>query len=206
MAVDLYYRIGKVAARIMMPTFGRLEVIGRDHVLREGPLIIAANHRSNADPPLIVEAFPRPVWFMAKRELFDNPIAGHFLRNVHVYPVDRDGRDIDAVRWAQATLAEGKALLVFPEGTRNREGGLGPATDGLSYLAARTGAPVIPVGITGSERINSYVRIAFPLTRVRVNIGKPFTLDPGAGRPSRERLREMTEEVMSRIAALLPLQ
>ena len=201
--VDGLYRLGRLLSRIFIPTFGSIRVEGREHVPRHGPLLVAANHQSNADPPVIVYAIPRPVFFMAKRELFAGRVISRLLRALHVYPVNRDGRDMDALRWSLQTLESGRALLVFPEGTRS-PGGLREGTDGLAYLALRSGAPILPVAITGTERIRGMFRIAFHFQRLQVVIGKPFTPaapDKGAGRES---MREVTQRVMEEIAALLP--
>ncbi len=200
---DCWYRLGQVLARIFIPTFGSIRVMGREHVPRTGPLIIVANHQSNADPPVMVYAIPRAVFFMAKRSLFWGPVISYLLRAVHVYPVDRDGRDMDALRWAQRTLDSGKALLIFPEGTRS-PGALRKATDGLAYLALSSGAPVLPVALTGTERIRGMFCIAFHFQRLRVTIGEPFTLLRGEGRLDRAQLQAATGEVMKRIAELLP--
>ena len=200
---DCWYRLGRVLSRIFIPTFGSITVTGRERVPGEGPLIIVANHQSNADPPVMVYAVPRPIFFVAKRSLFWGPIVSYLLRSVHVYPVDRDGRDMDALRWAQRTLSDGKALLVFPEGTRS-PGALRKATDGLAYLALSSGAPVLPVAITGTERIRGMFRIAFHFQRLRVAIGEPFTLPREEGRLDRTQLQAATDEVMRRIAELLP--
>ena len=200
---DCWYRLGRVLARIFIPTFGSIRVTGQERVPRSGGLIIAANHQSNADPPVMVYAMPRPIFFMAKRSLFWGPLFSYLLRAVHVHPVDRDGRDMDALQWARRTLGDGKALLIFPEGTRS-PGRLRNATDGLAYLALVTGAPVLPVAITGTERIRGMFRIAFHFQRLRVDIGEPFTLPRPEGRLDRAQLQEATRQVMERIAALLP--
>ena len=186
-----------------MPTFGRVEITGLENVPATGPVVVASNHQSNADPALLVLVMRRPVWFMAKRGLFGNPLANFFLRQIHVYPVDRDGRDVGAVTWAFEQLGQDRMLLIFPEGTR-RPGGLGRGTDGLAYLAARSHAAIVPVGITGTERITSFLRVAFPFCRLRVRIGEPFYLRAVGGRVPREVLSSMTETVMERIAVLLP--
>lgn len=200
---DCWYRLGKVLSRIFIPTFGSIRVTGQEHVPRTGPLIIVANHQSNADPPVMVYAIPRGIFFMAKRSLFWGPVVSYLLRAVHVHPVNRDGRDTDAVRWALQTLESGRALLIFPEGTRS-PGALRKATDGLAYLALSSGAPVLPVAMTGTEHIRGMFRIAFHFKRLRVNIGEPFLLPRPEGRLDRTQLQDATNEVMARIAALLP--
>ena len=82
--IDSWYRLGRLLARIFIPTMGRIEVVGRENLPRTGPLIIAANHQSNSDPPVLVYAIDRPIWFMAKRGLFAGPILSYLLRSVHV--------------------------------------------------------------------------------------------------------------------------
>ncbi|MEK9658886.1 MAG: (d)CMP kinase [Chloroflexota bacterium] len=201
--LDLFYRFGVLLAHIFLPTFGSLTVEGREHVPPKGPLIVAPNHLSNADPPLMVYSMPRPIWFMAKRGLFWGPLVSLILRSWHAYPVERDGRDVDALRWALGTLADGRALLVFPEGTRSR-GALRRGNTGLAYLALRSGAPVLPVAITGSEGIGHMLRIPFHFKRLRVVIGEPLFLGGPAERADRQAMAEATERVMEAISALLP--
>ena len=100
-------------------------------------------------------------------------------------------------------LEKDRMVLIFPEGTR-RPGGLGPGTDGLTYLAARSRAAIVPVGITGTESIRGFARVAFPFCRMRVRVGEPFHLRNIDGRIPREVLSSMTDTIMERIAALLP--
>ena len=201
--LDFWYRLGRLLARVFIPTFGSIEVLGRENVPPYGPLIVAPNHQSNADPPVLVYAIGRPMWWMAKRALFSNPVNAYFMRAAHVHPIDRDGRDLEALRWAQETLAADRALVVFPQGTRS-PGALSEATDGATYIALRSGAPILPVAITGTERIRGVAKIAFHFRRLRVVIGEPFTLPVVEGRLSREVLHSLTGDVMERIAALLP--
>ena len=200
---DIWYRLGRVATRIFLPTFGSVEVVGRSRVPRDGPLIVAANHQSFSDPPLIVYAISRPLFFLAKKGLFTGPIVSFALRMWHAYPVKEDGQASDSLRWAQQTLSAGRALLVFPEGKRN-PGALGEAIDGLTYLALRSGAPILPVGLTGTEKAPTLLRIPFHFQRLKVVIGEPFHLPPMKGRVDRAQLREMTQLIMTRIAELLP--
>ena len=201
--LDIWYRAGRLLTRIFLPTFGSVEVVGRGHVPLEGPLIVAANHQSYADPPVLVYAISRPMFFLAKRGLFVGPLVSYVFRMWHAYPVKQNGEAADSLRWAREILARDRALLVFPEGKRN-PGGLGEGVDGLTYVALRSGAPILPVGITGTEKVASMARIPFHFKRLKVVIGEPFTLPVVEGRIDRLELREMTHRIMGRIAELLP--
>ena len=202
--IDFWYRVGRLMSRIFLPTFGSIEVVGRRNIPKTGPIMIAANHQSNSDPAVLVYAVDRPLWFMAKRRLFKRRVAAYFLRHVHVYPVDRDGRDIDALRWARSVLDQERALLIFPEGTRSPNALAEAVTDGLAYIALLTGAKIVPLAITGTEQIRNMYWTPFHFKKLRVVIGEPFTLPAPIGRIDREQLREATHQVMERVAALLP--
>ncbi len=201
--LDIWYRTGRLLARIFLPTFGSVEVVGREHVPLSGPLIVAANHQSYADPPVLVYAISRPMFFLAKGGLFVGPLVSYVLRMWHAYPVKQNGQAADSLRWAKEILSQDRALLVFPEGKRN-PGALGEGVDGLTYVALRSGAPILPVGITGTEQVASMARIPFHFKRLKVVIGEPFTLPVVEGRVDRLELREMTHRIMDRIAELLP--
>ncbi len=200
---NFWYWFGRKFASGMMRTFGRVEVVGMENIPPFGPLIVASNHQSNADPPLLAAVFNRPLYFMGKRGLYINRVVGYFLRRFHVYPVDRDGHDVDAVGWALRLLERDQAMVVFPEGIRSRRG-LREPEDGVTYLALRSQAPIVPVAITGTERIPGYIRIGFHFQRLRVVIGPPFTLPQVEGAISRPVLRSLTNVIMERIAQLLP--
>ena len=202
--MDIWYRLGRLLARATMRTFfGRVEVVGKENVPPFGPLIVTSNHLSNVDPPVLTTVIDRALWYVAKRGLFSNPVFSYFLRGVHVYPVDRDGQDVDALRWSLEMLDRDKALVVFPEGTRY-PGGLGEGRDGAVYLALRSKAPLLPVAIVGTEHLRGILRVAFPFRRLRVTIGSPYSLPVVEGRLSREVMHSLTRELMQRIAGLLP--
>jgi 1-acyl-sn-glycerol-3-phosphate acyltransferase len=198
----LLYKPGQALARFCFTAFGRWEVEGREFVPPGGPLIVVANHLSYADPPLLVASFPRRLTFIAKQELFANPIMGVLLRQVGAYPLDRSGTTVNTMRQMLRLLAQGCAVVTFPEGHRSpdhtmREGMAGPA-----YLAIKSQAPILPVGITGTEKIPSW-RIAAPLCRFKVNIGQLFNPPTLEGTLTRE-VVSVRDMIMYRIAALLP--
>jgi len=187
----------------MMRTFGRVEVIGRENVPPFGSLLITPNHRSNIDPPLLTTVFKRPLWFIGKRGLFANWLVSYFLKGFHVYPVELDGRDLQAIRWAATILQNDQVLVVFPEGSRQTEG-LGEGSDGATYLAIKNQATILPVAIIGTETIPAFIRIPFPFRRLKVIIGEPYSFPTIEGALNREALRSLTNLMMNRIAALLP--
>ena len=199
--VAVFYWLTTRLMRLVVWTFGRYEVVGADRMPRRGPLIVVANHLNNADPPLLGAALPRRLRFMAKHELFDSP-AGIFIRWFGAFPVRRFEADLAALRTAQSILKEGGVLAMFPEGHRSRSGGLGPPHPGTALIALRSGAPLLPVAITGTEAIRSPL-VLLRRPPIRVVVGESFTL-PATRRVGSEQVHAATEEIMQRIAALLP--
>ena len=185
----------------------RIEVVGREKMPRRGALILASNHVTNADPPVLAIISPRRLVFMAKHEALRWPIIGLLIRLSGSFPVRRFEADIGALRRASLVLREGEVLAMFPEGTRSKGSGLGSAHPGTALLALRTGAPILPIGISGTETI-SITKVLFNAVRrrraqVRVVIGDPFFLPP-VSRISAEEVARCTDVIMSRIAGLLP--
>ena len=200
---DLAYRLSNWAFRRVLTWFADWQVEGGENVPPFGPLIVASNHLSNLDPPLLAVSIPRRLRFVAKRTLFRWGL-GVFLRAYGAYPVDRDGADAPAMLWALRLLQRDGTLVVFPEGHRNPRGGMRRGQPGLALLAIKSQAPILPVGIVGTEHLGPLWRVAFPTGRIRVHIGQPFTLPMVQGRVSREQLQALTDMVMERIALLLP--
>jgi 1-acyl-sn-glycerol-3-phosphate acyltransferase len=200
---------GRIWARAM----SRISIEGAvDEIPRDGPLIIAANHASNFDAPVVgawlIPRLGRRIHWLGKRELFAWPIVGWVAANGGVHPVDRDGADVDAFRLASRILDGGHVLFVFPEGTRSPDGSLQEARDGVALLALRSGAPIVPIGIGGSNRVwPKGQRFPHPGGHVVVRVGRPFRpadeLPPGTDRKAAKAL--VTRLIMSRIAALLPI-
>ena len=189
--------------RLVVWTFGRYEVVGKERVPGSGPLIVVSNHLNIADPPLLGAAIPRRLRFMAKQELFHSRF-GVFLRWFGAFPVRRFEADLAALRQAQGILKEGGVLGMFPEGHRSRDGGMGPPHPGTALIALRSGAPLLPVGITGTEAVRSPA-VLLKKPCIRVVIGEPYTL-PSTRRVSAEQVQAGTDEIMRRIAVLLPAQ
>lgn len=197
-------------ARIVLRCLTRVRVEGAlGRIPREGPLIIAANHLSNADGVLVggwfTPALGRRIHWLGKREIVEWPILGRLARGGSIHPVDRGTADVEAFRLAQRIVDEGHVLLVFPEGTRSPDGAMQEAKDGLAILALRSGAPILPVGISGTDRFWPKGRFLRPGGRIILRVGEPFRLGdvipPDVDRRTAKRLA--TETVMTRIAALV---
>jgi 1-acyl-sn-glycerol-3-phosphate acyltransferase len=160
---------------ILVPAFLiylRMQRVGREHLPRSGPLLLAANHRSFLDPFVIGTLVRRPVYYMAKRELFEKRWQAWILNALGAFPVDRGAGDRDAMRTARAILERGDCVVVFPEGTRTRPGGLGQPRRGIGRLALETGAPVAPVAVLGSDAVRRGWRIR--PRKVRLRVGAPL--------------------------------
>jgi glycerol-3-phosphate dehydrogenase (NAD(P)+) len=158
-----------------VPTFRlylRMEKIGREHLPRSGPLLLASNHRSFLDPFLIGTMVRRPVYYMAKRELFEKRWQAWVLNALGAFPVDRGAGDGDAMAAAKQILERGDCVVVFPEGTRVRRGPLGHPHRGIGRLALETGAAVAPIAVIGSEHVRRGWRIR--PRKVRVRAGRPM--------------------------------
>ena len=165
-----------IARAILQPFFHvwfRMARTGREHIPADGPLILAANHRSFLDPFVIGMMTRRPLYFVAKRELFTHRLMAWFLNSLGAFPIERGKGDEGAMGTARAILERGGAVLIFPEGTRIRPGGLGHARRGVGRLALETGAPVVPIAIHGTEDVRRGWRIR--PRRVSVRAGRPLT-------------------------------
>ena len=163
------------------------------------------HHLSQTDPSFVGVAIPRRPRFLAKKELFTHPIAGRLIRAYGGFPLNRTGVDLTAHRWAMDVLDRDGTLVLFPEGHRST-GGMRRARTGATHIALTSQAPVLPIGICGTEKFGTWARVFFPRGRMRVNIGKPFTLKWPEGMPRREALDSLTDMMMERIAMLLPPQ
>jgi 1-acyl-sn-glycerol-3-phosphate acyltransferase len=196
------YCIGKVLVRAFFWLFTRLQVKGKENVPPKGGLLVVSNHLNFNDPPLLGVSLGRQVVFMAKEELFRFRPLAWFLSKLGSFPVHRGRLDRKAIRQSERVLAEGKALVMFPESTRSPKAQLQRAFPGSALIASRHGVPVLPVGISGTERLKGLWLFRRP--RVTVNIGETFSLPKAGSKLNKDELAEHTELIMRRIAELLP--
>jgi 1-acyl-sn-glycerol-3-phosphate acyltransferase len=189
-------------------------VEGEENVPDEPGVIVASNHLSIADPLLVCltieQLVRRRVRYMAKGEAFDWPLLGALMAAYGGFGVRRGRPDREAYRMARDVLASGDWLGLAPEGTRSRTGALGEPKQGVALLAHRTGAPILPVGISGTERLWPIgARSPRPGTTVTLRFGRAMRRAPAgdeARGADRERVKDSTDELMRRIAELLPEQ
>ncbi len=211
--LSMLVRMVALVSRIGARLFANVDVKGLDRIPRTGPVILAINHASNADPFvtgawITTALHRRRIHWLGKEELFAWPIFGWLVANGGVHPLARGTADIESYRLATRILERGYVLLIFPEGTRSPDGALQEAKDGMATLAMRTGATIVPIGINDSDRVwPKGRRIPHPIPRrtIRVRIGEPFAIADvvPAGAERRAAKRIATTAIMGRIAALL---
>lgn len=176
-----------------------IEVVGAANWPAHGPAIIASNHSSNLDPPLVCLSYPGYICWMGKAEIMDAPVIGWYLRKVGAFKVHRGESDREAIRRGCELLDQGYVVGMFPEGTRQREGSLGEAQPGVGMLALRSHAPVIPVRIRGNDQI---VRHGGPQRpKVTLTVGPPVDLEI-SGMSRGKAYHEASRRIMEAIEAL----
>ena len=205
--VPLLLRFAGVLSRTLLRLGAKVTVEVDGDIPREGPLIVVANHISNADPPLVAgwltPMLGRQMHILAKQALFVGPV-GWILKKLGATPVKAGGSDIEAYRVARAVLDRGDVLCIFPEGTRSPTGVMQEPKPGVAMLATRTSVPILPVGVSGSDfflgRGKKLPRLRAP---IHLHIGKPFmlTLDPNL--PHRQALAAASDDLMRHVAALV---
>lgn len=175
--MTFWYLLGYSLSKAIAKTFFNYRVIGAENMIEEGPCIIAANHCSYLDPPLVGVACQRAIHYLARKSLLDVPILGPILPELNVIPVDQKNADRSALMGAIRVVRNGGAVLIFPEGTRSPDGYLQPAQPGIGMIVAKTGAPVVPVRISGSYEAYPRGSSCPRLSPVTVSIGPALRFD-----------------------------
>jgi 1-acyl-sn-glycerol-3-phosphate acyltransferase len=203
------FKIARPIVEWVLRSIISFEVQDRENLPADGPFIAVFNHLNLIDPPLhIISILPRDSIIMAKEELFyywPMPLFRMLMDAAEAYPVRRRGTPEErqmAAKYAEEVLAKGLVFGIYPEGTRSKAGCLKTAYHGCTMIALKTGVPLIPVSIRGTEKLKGIGWLTRP--KVTITFGKPFTLPPVQGKPSEKKLKELTEYIMGKVAAILP--
>ena len=204
--MNLSYRCGWLLFRMLYATYFRWRVYGAENVPKTGAVILAANHASFLDPPLVGAGLKRDINYLARESLFRFPVVGAILRSWNSVPVDRDGGGARGLKTILGRLLGGAGIILFPEGTRSRDGKLQPARSGIGLVVVKSNAPVVPVRVFGT--FEAYGRNSkFPLPkRVAVRYGQPMQFEKlraEAKECSKDRLKEIYQEIADEIMAAI---
>ncbi len=199
------YGVCHYGIAVTFDMFFRGEVAGLEHLPKSGAFLIAGNHASHLDPPMIGSQVPRQMCFFARKTLWQGPASSWWLDAVGTIPVDRDGgQDVGALKRVLRALADGKVMILFPEGTRSPDGHLQPPKPGVGFIVCKTQVPVVPARIFGSfEAFGKGAKLPKLGTPLSVVFGRPISPaqydDPRAGK---ERYQIASERIMAEIARL----
>ena len=200
----LFYRFVWVVLWALRHSWWSWKVSGLAQLKPRGqPMILAVNHLHWTDTCVLGASLPlvlQPTW-LAKAELFEHPIAAWWLRAINVIPVSRGRHGLSALAAAEEALKGGAALIIFVEGHRSATGGLQEGQGGALRLAVRCGCPIVPIAVWGTEAGLGGICLRKP---IRVSIGEPYTIATEGTKISQQRMAELTDELMLRLAALLP--
>ena len=196
---NIFYNLAKLLARV----FFRMRVVHPERMVESGPLILAVNHTSYFDPPLAGICSRRGVYYLARKTLLKWPFFGPLFPAMNVIPVERDGNDMSALREVIKKIKEGNGVVLFPEGTRSKDGNIQPARAGIGFVIAKTGAPVLPMRIFGAYDAFPKNSKRLHFTQITVVIGEPLVFSPeDLASATRETYQTLSDRVMEAIAAL----
>jgi len=196
----VFFALSKFVVRSFFFLFTRWHINGRENIPHTGALIVVANHMTFAEPCIVCLTMKRNTMFAAKEGFFRNPVIRWVMTSFHTFPVFQGKADRETLRQMEAYLAQGLALGIFPEGTRSQNVSLIPALNGAALMAHRTGAPILPIGIWGTEKMRGATWY-FKRPVIDIQFGKPFSIPRRAGKQDRE---ADTHFIMEHIAELLP--
>jgi 1-acyl-sn-glycerol-3-phosphate acyltransferase len=202
----LLYRVARDLIVAICRVYWRVRIEGKEHVPAKGPFVLAPVHRSFIDFGLAGAVTRRRMRFMTKEEMFESKILGRLLSALGAFPVHRGGADREALRRSIEVIKGGEPLVIFPEGTRRSGPVVSDLFEGAAYVALRTGVPIVPVGIGGSERALRKGETLPRPVRVHVIVGEPIRVDgTGTGdsrRPSRRAVHELTQRLQAEVQRL----
>lgn len=207
--LPFFARLSGGVLRLVARCSARVTLEGMEKIPQSGPVLFISNHASNSDGPLyiafIIPAMGRPMVWLGKEEATKWPVLGWCVRHNGVVGIRRGAGDLEAFKLAKSVLDDGRPLTIFPEGTRSPTGALQPAKEGATVLAVRSGAPIIPIAIIGSQRYWPKGKLLpRPGARITIRVGDPFILTMAKGGDRHESLRLATVKMMERVAELLP--
>jgi 1-acyl-sn-glycerol-3-phosphate acyltransferase len=189
----------QIIARVGTTLLFDLKTYGEENVPADGGVLLVANHQSYLDPVLVAVHLKRPVSFLAKSELFENPYFGWFIRMLHAFPVRQGEGDIGAVKEIIRRLGEGYALNIYPEGSRTETGEIAWLEKGVALVIRKAGVPVVPVAIDGSFEAWPKDSKLFHAHPIRVKYGKPMNMN---GKKADEIVRELEEQLRNMLREL----
>jgi 1-acyl-sn-glycerol-3-phosphate acyltransferase len=202
-----YFAVWSVI-RLLSRLLFRIESRGTENLPATGPVLLASNHASNLDPPLVAICLKRPIHFLAKEELFRVPVLGPVITRLNAHPIRREGIDRKALRGVLEVLRSGQTLIIFPEGTRTPDGSLQEAKPGVAMIAAQAGAPIVPVYIEGTFRAMPRGASWPRPVKVRVYFGEPFPPglpdDVNGQTAQRDRYDRLARQIMEHIKTTAP--
>jgi 1-acyl-sn-glycerol-3-phosphate acyltransferase len=198
-----WYRVVRGVVGFLLRILCKLDIRGRDYIPEEGPYLLLTNHLHWLDPPVLAVAFPYRAHLFAAEKWEKHWLLGPLFRSLDAIFVQRGEVDRQALRQALAVLKHGGILGMAPEGTRSKTGGLQRGRNGAAYMAFRTGAKMVPVVISGQEQVLPSLRRGRRAT-VRVQFGEPLEAPPVAGKATAEQVHALSQEIMYRLAAMLP--
>lgn len=198
--MKILYTIGKSATWLWGKLFFGIKVRGKEHVPDSGGFIMASNHISYYDPPLVGSFIRRELFFFAKKELFGSKLFGSILTRVNARPVRRGQMDREALKTSLQILRDGYGLTMFPEGTRSKTDQFLPPKPGIGLLAAQAKCPIVPAYIHGPNRLKACF---WRRDRMTIDYGEPISAEWIASLPAeKESYLKIASEVMARITAL----
>lgn len=196
---NIFYNLAKLLALV----FFRMRVVHPERMVESGPLILAVNHTSYFDPPLAGICSRRGVYFLARKTLLKWPFFGPLFPAMNVIPVERDGNDMSALREVIKKIKEGNGVVLFPEGTRSKDGNIQPARAGIGFVIAKTGAPVLPMRIFGAYDAFPKNSKRLHFTQITVVIGEPLVFSAEEiSSATRETYQKLSDRVMESISSL----